>query len=503
MMRVQKVLFRTSIATGKREKDLAILNGMVSFFGFFFSHEYIRSRIPVSPRISLQRNDSKIIHLQTPSTVCTTSVSIMLHLEIDGMTTTTVIWNWCMVVVEWCCFAIDHILTEWGVYNFLLSNQTNNKKKKNDDDDDDENDSSDDDFNDNDYIGTTSGRSRSRTDPNHFHNHRRDDDDDDKEEDVENRNPKSQRLEILTKRLQYYTMTMDYDDNDQYDFRSNVDIDSTFSTIKNVAVVDDDGGSTTMIDLWEVRELALSPGGLLNDTYRQALWPYLVGLVGHPQQQQQQKKLRRRRRRQQTLHRSSNATTTAAINTTTAVDSTASTNTTTNQNTSLKQVSDQSVLPIFTEEEEEEGTTTTDKSDSGSGNKETSTTRLIDNILEMPFDETTGNGGGGGGNGASQETMYGEQQIQRHIDGCIDLIRRDAGRSVVFRYTVVVEEEQQIQQQDDVIGGGDAVSVSRTITSILSAAPGYATQRLACVLEHVIRDGKRRHQKFSRVASRK
>lgn len=177
---------------------------------------------------------------------------------------------------------------------------------------------------------------------------------------------------------------------------------TTPTTYKGVAATGENQNRSGT-DIWELRECALTKGGLLNDKYRQVAWPKLVGVD------------------------TSNRNTTA----------------------SLSRPSNTAKVGVNNKQTQNKSSSTA---------LAAAAENLVNNLLEIPQ----------------------EEKKFEPLDACIDMIRRDAGRSVIFRYTMV---EEVIEGNDDDQGG-------KSVMSTMSAAPTYASQRLARVLEAVIRDGK-------------
>ena len=301
-----------------------------------------------------------------------------------------VAWRKFMSIIEHICIIADRTLIQLGIYKILLSGEKTTS---------------------NDEYNEQSGNNRRRRTT-------RMNDNDNKQWEVQ----KSKRIEYIVQQIQYQN--------------------SGASTM--------DAGTTPVDGLWEVRELALTRGGLLNDAYRQVLWPYLLGI-------------------------SPSSSLTSPLPSTKSRRTTDGTTSSSSSPSAFSSSLSPAVRSPLTMTKLSNDNTATGGPNRGDKDSGRSTARILNNILEVPSDE-----GGGPGEGGTGED---KNSSERHIDGCIDLIRRDAGRSVVFRYTVVVE--------DDLGGGAGGGTDSRTVSSIMSAAPSYATQRLARVLENVIRDGKK------------
>ena len=291
--------------------------------------------------------------------------------------TTLKIWAWIMTIFESVCLKLDRIFTQWGVYDFLL--------RKEEGDDDNECFS---------WLGsnTTSSITRRRKTKKKS---KKKNDNSSITKDLDRR--KAQRIESIIEQMQAHQHNQEQQHH---------------GIIVNACNV----------NIWEVRELALTQGGLQTDSYRQALWPYLVGITSSPSLSDH--------------HR---------VEANNAVSSIKSSKNITNTN-------------------------------HASDDEDVESTHVLSNILNVPQQD---------------------QENERHIDACIDLIRRDAGRSVVFRYTVSVEEEMMLGASDGGCGGDINNRDTRTVSSVLSAAPSYAQKRLVQVLEGVIRDGKKKSDNTS------
>jgi len=281
--------------------------------------------------------------------------------------TTMKIWLWMMTIFESICLKLDRIFIQWGVYDFLLP-------KEEDDDDYDR------------FLWLRSNTSSSRRRKTKKKKSQQNNDTTGITKQSEQR--KAQRIESIIEQMQQQ--------HQQQQQRHGI--------IAN----------TCTVNIWEVRELALTQGGLQNDSYRQSLWPYLVGISSSP-------------------------------------------------STSDHHRGEANIAPPSMQSK-----AITNNNDADDDDVES--THVLNNILDVPQQD---------------------QENERHIDSCIDLIRRDAGRSVVFRYTVSVEEETMMGANDGNCGGDNNNRDTRTVSSVLSAAPSYAQKRLVQVLEGVIRDGKK------------
>lgn len=85
--------------------------------------------------------------------------------------------------------------------------------------------------------------------------------------------------------------------------------------------------------------------------------------------------------------------------------------------------------------------------------------------------------------GVVVEEQLGEEKKSENIDASVDMIRRDAGRSVVFRYNLLGNDQSNGEED----GADDATTYSAA--TAYSVTPLYASQRLAKVLEDTIREG--------------
>jgi hypothetical protein len=85
--------------------------------------------------------------------------------------------------------------------------------------------------------------------------------------------------------------------------------------------------------------------------------------------------------------------------------------------------------------------------------------------------------------GVVDEELLDEEKKSENIDASVDMIRRDVGRSVVFRYNLPCNDESRGEESvaDDATNQSGGTSYSVT--------PVYAGQMLAKVLEETIREG--------------